>query len=50
MTVENANATLQETTAEVINKVFGAPLEVPGHPTFKAGDSLGSFSFTAQTE
>lgn len=51
ITVTGASATLQETTAEVINKVFGAPFEpVPGHPTFKAGDPLGSFSFTVATE
>jgi len=52
ISVTNASATLQETTAEVINKVFGAPLDakkVP-HPTFKAGDPLGAFSFTVATE
>ena len=52
ITVENAKAVIEETTAEVMNKVFGSPLDaamVP-HPTFKAGDSLGTFSFTATTE
>lgn len=52
VTVENAVANLQETTAEVLNKVFGAPfdaMKVP-HPTFSAADGLGVFSFTAQGE
>jgi hypothetical protein len=52
ITVENAAAVIEETTAEVMNGVFGTPydtLEIP-HPTFKAGDSLGTFSFTATTE
>jgi hypothetical protein len=52
VTVSNATATLQETTAEVLNQVFGGPYDamaVP-HPTFAAGDPLGTFSFTATTE
>lgn len=52
VTVTNATATLQETTAEVLNQVFGTPLDqFPApHPKFAAGDGLGTFSFTATTE
>jgi hypothetical protein len=52
VTVENASATLQAVTAEVLNQVFGAPwdaAEIP-HPTFAAGDPLGKFTFTVQTQ
>jgi hypothetical protein len=52
--VQNANSTLQAVTAEVLNQVFGAPYDaqeppIP-HPTFAAGDGLGIFSFSAQTQ
>ena len=47
VTIEKASATLQATTAEVLNSVFGTPL---GKAPFKAGDPLGTFSFTATTE
>lgn len=47
VTVENATATLQAVTAETLNSVFGAPL---GKKPFVAGDGLGTFSFTAQTQ
>jgi hypothetical protein len=47
VTIENASASLQATTAEVLNGVFGTPL---GKAPFKAGDPLGTFSFTATTE
>lgn len=52
VTVANASATLQETTAEVLNQVFGGPYDAMAipHPTFAAGDPLGTFSFTASTE
>jgi hypothetical protein len=52
VTVENATSTLQPVTAEVLNEIFGAPfdaLEIP-HPTFAAGDGLGTFSFTVKTQ
>jgi hypothetical protein len=47
VTVENAVATLQAVTAETLNSVFGAPIK---KAPFAAGDGLGSFSFTAQTQ
>lgn len=53
ITVTNAKAVLQETTAFTLNQTF-APKEEPpaGHhkEVFKAGDPLGLFSFTATTE
>lgn len=52
ITVTGASSTLQAVTAEVLNEVFGAPLnaaKIP-HPEFKAGDGLGTFSFEAQTQ
>jgi hypothetical protein len=52
VSVQNASATLQAPTAEVLNSVFGGPFvaaKLP-HPTFAAGEPLGTFSFTAQTE
>jgi Htaa len=54
VTVENAAATLQEVTAGTLNSVFGAPFDaseppIP-HPKFAAGDPLGTFSFTVQTQ
>ncbi len=55
VTVENATATLQATTAEILNKVFIEGLEkaspmFAGQEKFAAGDPLGTFSFTATTE
>lgn len=52
ISVENATATLQEVTAATLNEIFGAPFDatMTPHPTFKAGDPLGTFSFTAQTQ
>lgn len=54
ISVENAVATLQVVTAETLNSVFGAPWDSPGveapHPKFAAGDGLGTFSFTVQTQ
>ncbi|MGE5283311.1 MAG: HtaA domain-containing protein [Chloroflexota bacterium] len=52
VSVQNATATLQLITAETLNSIFGAPFdafEIP-HGTFKEGDGLGTFSFTAQTQ
>jgi len=53
VSVSNATATLQAVTAEVLNSTF-APEEPPGSKkhkeVFKAGDGLGTFSFTAQTQ
>jgi len=52
VTVQNAAATLQETTATVLNEVFGAPWKAKGfpHPKFNAGDPLGTFSFSVKTQ
>jgi hypothetical protein len=52
VTVENAAATLQAVTAETLNSVFGSPLDAAmlPHPKFAAGDPLGTFSFTVQTQ
>jgi hypothetical protein len=52
VTVENAAATLQEVTALVLTEVFGAPFDAVKveHAKFAAGDPLGTFSFTAQTQ
>jgi hypothetical protein len=52
VTVTNAVATLQAVTAQTLNSVFGAPYDAKSipHPTFSAGDGLGTFSFTAQTQ
>jgi len=53
VSVENASASLQEITAEVLNNVFVKPFEAieeePAEP-FAKGDPLGTFSFTAQTQ
>jgi hypothetical protein len=52
VTVTGASSALQAVTAETLNSVFGAPwdaLEIP-HPTFNAGDPLGTFDFTVQTQ
>lgn len=46
----NGTATLQAVTAATLNAVFVEPIEGKGKGTFAAGDPLGSFSFTAQTQ
>jgi len=53
VSVQNASATLQEVTATTLNSVFITPIEkATGAPQekFAAGDPLGVFSFTAQTQ
>jgi hypothetical protein len=52
VSLSNANATLQPLTAETLNSVFVTPLakEIGTERLFEAGDSLGTFSFTAQTQ
>jgi hypothetical protein len=53
ISVQNATATLQPVTAETLNSVFITPIEkATGAPQekFAAGDPLGVFSFTAQTQ
>lgn len=52
VSVVNAVATLQAVTAATLTSVFGAPYDAKSipHPTFSAGDGLGTFSFTAQTQ
>jgi hypothetical protein len=53
ISVQNATATLQAVTAETLNSVFITPVEkATGTPQekFAAGDPLGVFSFTAQTQ
>jgi hypothetical protein len=53
ISVQNASATLQAVTAETLNSVFITPIEKAlGAPQekFAAGDPLGVFSFTAQTQ
>jgi hypothetical protein len=52
VSVQNASATLQAVTAEVLNSVFITPLEKTFGPQekFAGGDPLGVFSFTAQTQ
>jgi hypothetical protein len=47
VTIENGKANLEETTATVLNGVFG---KFENKEPFKAGDPLGTFSFTATTE
>jgi len=53
VSVEKATATLQAVTAETLNSVFVTPYEaittLPAEH-FAAGDPLGTFSFTAQTQ
>lgn len=49
----NGAATLQAVTAETLNAVFVTPIEEAtkeAQEKFAAGDPLGSFSFTAQTQ
>lgn len=53
ISVTNASATLQAVTAETLNSVFIKPIEEKAGPDdvkFEAGDPLGTFSFTAQTQ
>ncbi len=54
VSVANASATLQAVTAETLNSVFIKPIEnvtkAPDDVQFAAGDPLGTFSFTAQTQ
>lgn len=53
VTVENGAATLQAVTAETLNSVFVTPFEaITKTPAehLAAGDPLGTFSFTAQTQ
>ncbi len=55
ISVTGASATLQAVTAETLNQVFIEGLEKAnpmfvGQEKFAAGDPLGTFSFTAQTE
>jgi len=53
VSVENASASLQAVTAETLNSVFVEPFEgitKTSAEHFVAGDPLGSFSFTAQTQ
>jgi hypothetical protein len=53
VSVQNAGATLQAVTAEVLNSVFITPIEEATktpQEKFAPGDPLGTFSFTAQTQ
>lgn len=53
VSVQNATATLQGITAETLNAVFIDPIEkatMEPQEKFAAGDPLGTFSFTAQTQ
>ena len=53
VSVQNASATLQAVTAETLNSVFITPIENATHEPqekFAAGDPLGVFSFTVQTQ
>lgn len=55
VSVQNATATLQPVTAETLNQVFIEGLEkgndlFKGQEKFAAGDPLGTFSFTVQTQ
>jgi len=50
VSVQNASATLQQVTAEVLNSVFVEPIEGKGKGVFAGGDPLGTFSFTAHTQ
>ena len=53
VSVQNATATLQAVTAEVLNSVFAGPFEaitMTPAQKFAPGDPLGTFSFTAQTQ
>jgi hypothetical protein len=50
ISIQNASATLQALTAATLNQVFVEPVEGKGKTKFAAGDPLGTFSFSAQTE
>jgi hypothetical protein len=52
VSVQNGTATLQAVTAETLNSVFITPFEKEFGPQekFAAGDPLGVFSFTVQTQ
>jgi hypothetical protein len=50
VSIQNGTATLQALTASTLNAVFVEPIEGKGKGTFAAGDPLGTFSFTAQTQ
>ena len=53
VSVQGATATLQAVTAETLNQVFITPIEkatATPQVKFAAGDPLGTFSFTAQTQ
>jgi hypothetical protein len=53
VSVQNGTATLQAVTAETLNSVFITPIEkatAEPQEKFAAGDPLGTFSFTAQTQ
>ncbi len=53
VSVQNATATLQAVTAETLNSVFIKPIEeatATPQEKFAAGDPLGTFSFSAQTQ
>ena len=54
VSITNASATLQAVTAETLNSVFIQPIEgqtkEKDDVQFAAGDPLGLFSFTAQTQ
>ncbi len=53
VSVQNATATLQAVTAETLNSVFITPIEnatKEPQEKFAAGDPLGTFSFTVQTQ
>src|SRR3954451_85853 len=53
VSIQNATATLQAVTAETLNSVFVGPFEAITKTSaehFAAGDPLGTFSFTAQTQ
>ncbi len=52
VSVQNASASFEASTALVLNEVFGGPykaMEIP-HPEFAEGDPLGTFSFVATTQ
>ncbi len=48
VSVQNGYAALQAVTAATLNQVFAEPLKAG--EVFKAGDPLGHFTFTAQTQ
>jgi hypothetical protein len=53
VSVQNASATLQPVTAEVLNgfvSIFEGATMTTGKEKFAGGDPLGTFSFTAQTQ